>query len=144
MDDRRAGDPGDRGDDDESDDEEQQNPDELQRRDGFVDDVVGFFAPGNDPEVWRDGWSPAVAQAQQSALRATPAGAWTGAGAVNMFIVQAEDDLIATPADAQALKAAFPDRVTVAILQKAGHAMLPEQPERLAELVLEGLSSVLA
>lgn len=105
---------------------------------------VGFFAPGNDPEVWRDGWSPAVAQAQQSALRATPAGAWTGAGAVNMFIVQAEDDLIATPANAQALKAAFPDRVTVAILQKAGHAMLPEQPERLAELVLEGLSSLLA
>jgi len=104
---------------------------------------IAFFAPGNDPEVWRDGWNPQVAQAQQAALRATPAESWTGAGAAKMFIVQAEDDLIATPANAEALKTAFPDRVTVALLPKAGHAMLPEQPDLLAKLVITGLSNLL-
>jgi len=80
------------------------------------------------PSRWRPGPPPL-----------TP---WTGAGDVKMYIVQAEDDLIATPANAEALKTAFPDRVTVALLPRAGHAMLPEQPERLAELVIAGLASL--
>jgi hypothetical protein len=30
-----------------------------------------FFAPGNDPEVWRDGWYPAVARMQTAATKAS-------------------------------------------------------------------------
>lgn len=104
--------------------------------------ATAFFAPGNDPEVWREGWFPAAAQAQQLALRATPQAAWSGAGEVDIFIVQAVDDVIAPPANAEALQSAYPDRVTVAMLPKAGHAMLPEQPDRIAELVLQGLSKL--
>lgn len=104
--------------------------------------ATAFFAPGNDPEVWRGGWFPAVAQAQQIAIRATPVTAWTGAGEVDIFIVQAVDDVIAPPANAEALQTAYPERVTVTMLPNAGHAMLPEQPDRIAELVLEGLSKL--
>lgn len=105
---------------------------------------TAFFAPGNDPAVWRDGWYPAVALAQQTALHATPVMSWSGGGTVDIYIVQAEADVIAPPANAEALRATYPDRVAVATLPNAGHAILPEQPERLAELVGAGLSMLSA
>ena len=102
---------------------------------------AAFFAPGNAPEVWRDGWYPAVSRAQEMALRATPPDSWTGAGSAPILIVQAADDVIAPPANAEALRQAYPDRVTVRILPHAGHAMLPEQPELIATLVVARLRS---
>ena len=101
---------------------------------------AAFFAPGNDPEVWRDGWYPAVAQAQERAVRATAPGKWTNSGAAPVLIVQAMDDAIAPPANAEALQRAAPDRVEIVILQRAGHAMLPEQPGKLADIVLKRLT----
>ena len=35
-----------------------------------------FFAPGNDPAVWRDGWFAKVAEAQIEATDKTPVDAW--------------------------------------------------------------------
>ncbi len=35
--------------------------------------------------------------------------------------------------------AAFPDRVKVVVIENAGHALLPEQPETIARAVLEFL-----
>lgn len=103
---------------------------------------MAFFAPGNDPEVWRDGWYPAVATAQGAALRASPAEEWTHAGGTPMLIVQAADDVIAPPANAEALRAVAPDSVDIAVLPRAGHAMLPEQPAAIAEIVLARLAQV--
>jgi pimeloyl-ACP methyl ester carboxylesterase len=59
-----------------------------------------------------------------------------------MYIIQAAQDLLAAPANAEVLRSAYPDRVEVAFLQNAGHAMLPEQPERLAELILSRLAAM--
>ena len=100
---------------------------------------LAFFAPGNDPDVWRDGWYPAVAMEQRRVLASTPTDSWTGAGSARMLIVQAADDTIAPPANAEALRAAHPDRVTVATIKQAGHAMLPEQPDEIARIVIERL-----
>lgn len=102
---------------------------------------IAFFAPGNDPEVWRDGWYGTVARQQQAAVRNSPAEAWVAGGDRPIFIVQAAQDTVAPPANAEALRAAHPDRVTVAVLENAGHAMLPEQPEKLAQLVLGRLAA---
>lgn len=103
---------------------------------------TAFFAPGNDPEVWREGWYGAVALEQQSAFRELSPQAWTGGGQASMYIIQARQDLLAAPANAEVLRSAYPDRVEVAFLQNAGHAMLPEQPERLAELILARLAAM--
>jgi pimeloyl-ACP methyl ester carboxylesterase len=103
---------------------------------------TAFFAPGNDPEVWREGWYGAVALEQQSAFRELSPQAWTGGGKASIYIVQAAQDVLAAPANAEVLRSAYPDRVEVAILQNAGHAMLPEQPERLAELILGRLAAI--
>jgi pimeloyl-ACP methyl ester carboxylesterase len=100
---------------------------------------TAFFAPGGDPEVWRDGWHTEVSRAQQAALRASPFETWAGAGSARMLIIQASDDVIAPVANAQALLSAFPQRTEVVTLGNAGHAMLPEQPEAIAALVIDHL-----
>lgn len=103
---------------------------------------TAFFAPGNDPEVWRDGWYGAVAMQQEAAVKATPADDWTAGGGKPIYIIQAAQDTIAPPANAEALQAAHPERVEITILDHAGHAMLPEQPEKIAQLVLGRLASL--
>ena len=100
---------------------------------------TAFFAPGYDPEVWRHGWYGEVALQQQNAIRNSPSGSWSDGGQASIYIIQAAQDVVAPPANAEALRAAHPDRVEVTILQNAGHAMLPEQPKILAELVLKRL-----
>ncbi|MDE2563954.1 MAG: alpha/beta fold hydrolase [Sphingomonadales bacterium] len=102
---------------------------------------IAFFAPGNDPEVWRDGWYGAVAMQQIRAVRNSPADTWVAGGDRPIFIIQAAQDVVAPPANAEALRAAHPDRVAVAVLENAGHAMLPEQPDKLAQLVLGRLAA---
>lgn len=104
---------------------------------------AAFFAPGNDPEVWRDGWYPTVATSQRKALFSTPPESWTGAGAAPILIVQAEEDVIAPPVNAETLRARFPDRVNIVRLPNAGHAMLPEQPARIAEIVVRHLKELI-
>ena len=102
---------------------------------------MAFFAPANDPSVWRDGWYPAVAEAQTAAGAATPNGEWLDGGRAPILIVQAADDRVAAPANAAALKAAHPDRVTVVTIPHAGHAMLPEQPKLIADIVVRALTT---
>jgi pimeloyl-ACP methyl ester carboxylesterase len=97
---------------------------------------AAFFAPGNSAQVWRDGWYPVVAAAQQTALRASPPDTWTSAGSVPILIVQAVQDVVAPPVNAEALQRPFPDRVRVEMLDQAGHAMLPEQPDKIASIVI--------
>lgn len=101
----------------------------------------GFFADGNDPEVWRDGWYPKVMRMQSSAVRKTDVEDWWEAGGQPMLVVQALDDVIALPANARDIKKRLGDRITLAELPDAGHAMLPEQPEEIARIVEDYLAS---
>ncbi len=102
---------------------------------------TAFFAPGNDPDVWREGWYGSVALQQQNAIRNSPSGSWSDGGQASIYIIQAAHDVVAPPANAEALRTVHPGRVEIAILENAGHAMLPEQPEGLARLVLGRLTS---
>lgn len=102
---------------------------------------IGFFADGNDPEVWREGWHPQVMRMQSSAVRRTDVEDWWEAGGQPMLVVQALDDAIALPANAHDLKRRLGERVTLAELPHAGHAMLPEQPAEIARVVGDYLAS---
>lgn len=103
---------------------------------------TAFFAPGNDPEVWRDGWYGTVAMQQQAALKNSPSEKWSAGGQAPIYIIQAAQDVLAPPANAEALQALQPARVEIAILENAGHAMLPEQPDMIAQLVIGRLTRV--
>tara|TARA_R110002110_G_scaffold207395_1_gene419593 strand:+ start:286 stop:1080 length:795 start_codon:yes stop_codon:yes gene_type:complete len=97
--------------------------------------AYGFFAKGNDASVWSEGWHPDVMLMQSTAVRLTPVEDWWEAGGQPMLVVQALEDAIALPANAHDLKRRMPGRVTLAELPNAGHAMLPEQPARIVEII---------
>ncbi len=98
--------------------------------------AIAFFAPGNDPRLWSDGWYPEVAAAERAASQATPPGVWWDGGVAPMLVVQGLQDRIAPPGNGRALKEAFDDRVTLVEVDGAGHALLPEQPDAVAEAVI--------
>lgn len=99
-----------------------------------------FFAAGNDATVWRDGWYPKVAGMQQESLKAQKTEEWWGAGKAAMLVVQALQDVVAPPENAKMIKQEFGDRVTVREIDGAGHAMLPERPEEIADIVIKYLA----
>lgn len=102
----------------------------------------GFFSGDNDiPDYWRRGWHAQTAIMQGKASPMTPDTDWHSAGGNPLLVVQAEDDTIAPKEDtADLLAAEFGDRVEVVVIGNAGHALLPEQPDAIADAVLDFLS----
>ena len=94
------------------------------------------FFSNCDPRIWRTGWYPKVAQAQLSITKSTPRGEWWQAGTAPMLIIQGLDDSIAPPANGRTLQAKLGDRVSLVELEHTAHALLPEQPEIIADTIL--------
>jgi pimeloyl-ACP methyl ester carboxylesterase len=110
----------------------------------------GFFADGNDPSVWRDGWHDEVARMQRTATLGLGAAgsasvheqSWWAGGRAPMLVIQGLQDTIALPENGRQLKAAFADRVELIEIDGAGHALLPEKPDAIANAVLAFLRRV--
>ncbi len=96
-----------------------------------------FFASGNEASVWLDGWWPEAAAAQWAAGDATPLHEWWLAGSAPLLVVEAAEDVVVARANTQAIKAEGGSRVTVTKIEGAGHALLPEQPEQVARIVID-------
>jgi pimeloyl-ACP methyl ester carboxylesterase len=93
-----------------------------------------FFAPGHDASGWLHGWHPDVARAQRRASAATPKEGWWHAGSVPVLDVQADSDVFAPASGAHLLREELgADRVEIVVIENAGHALLPEQPEAVAQ-----------
>ncbi len=101
-----------------------------------------FFSGDNHiPDYWMGGWSTGTARLQGYTTRSTPSEDFWGGGSAPMLVVQAMDDTIAPPEHtAGRLKEEFGDRVTVAEIENAGHALFPEQPEEIAAAMLAFLA----
>ena len=99
-----------------------------------------FFAEGNEiPPHWKRGWHTKTAIAQGKA-KGDGDDSWHCAGGVPMLIVQPMQDKIAPPENAYALRDKCPQEVEIVEVENAGHALLPEQPEAVAEAVLAFLA----
>jgi pimeloyl-ACP methyl ester carboxylesterase len=96
-----------------------------------------FFSPANDPRVWLDGWYPEVKTAQRIATDATPQAEWWQAGAAPILDVQPEDDVMIPPESASRYRDDLGERVSIVRIPKAGHALLPEQPDLVARALLD-------
>jgi pimeloyl-ACP methyl ester carboxylesterase len=97
---------------------------------------LAFFAPGNDPSVWRDGWYADVATMQAAANQAVPVERWWGAGSARLLVVQGLQDTVAPPQNGRLIKQEFATRAELVEIDGAGHGLLPEQPEQLTQAVL--------
>lgn len=94
-----------------------------------------FFAPANDPSVWAGGWMADVALEQGAAVGRTPAAHWWDAAAPRVLVVQGLQDAVAPPENGRRYVADHAEVAALVEVDGAGHALLPEQPERLAEVV---------
>jgi pimeloyl-ACP methyl ester carboxylesterase len=100
-----------------------------------------FFAPGNQaPAYWMAGWYPHAGLAQGNATATTPQQQWIGGGVAPILVVQPAHDAAAAHG-ANKLQKLYPGRVTVLILEGAGHAILPEQPQRVSRILLDHLKN---
>ena len=100
-----------------------------------------FFAPGNDASVWRNGWMKDVMILQQRALQRVSRDEWWDAEAPRVLVVQALQDVIAPVGNGQKYASDHPDVTTLVEIDGAGHAMLPEQPQKIASAVIEFLQN---
>ena len=102
-----------------------------------------FFADGNEiPGHWERGWHTKTAMLQAKSITQTQDKDWLAGGTGPMLVVQAGADRIAPKEDtADILLARYPDRVSVALIESAGHALLPEQPEAVSKAVLDFLAT---
>jgi pimeloyl-ACP methyl ester carboxylesterase len=100
---------------------------------------MGFFAEGNDPSVWRDGWFSEVMKYQRSAVLRTPREEWWNASVDRVLVVQALQDAIAPVENGRRYVSESAPHARLVEIDGAGHAMLPEQPEAIASVVIEFL-----
>src|SRR6476659_813544 len=96
-----------------------------------------FFASGNDPRIWLKGWWKEASEAQRVAAANVKQSDWWAAGTVPLFDLQAGIVSIDTAGTENELKDEFPDRVTVAVIPNASHALLPEQPAAVVKAIAE-------
>ena len=102
-----------------------------------------FFAPGNDARVWLDGWREDVMHMQREATEATPKAEWWSAGSAPILDVLPECDPLSPPDSRDAYVKEFGvHRVTTALIPNAAHALLPEQPEAVARVMLDYLKKI--
>ena len=101
--------------------------------------ALAFFAPGNDPVVWVDGWNPILASAQLEAQQRTPTEAWSPGGAVDTLIIRPAEDRIVSAESTRQLANELGGTVSLVEVPGAAHALLPEQPDAVAISVLTWL-----
>ena len=99
-----------------------------------------FFAPGNDATVWREGWYSQTAQLQVEGAKRTDFSQIYFGGTAPTLIIQGLDDKIAPPQNAWNFVTRRPNARLVAF-PNMGHAMLPEQPEAIANAVINFMKS---
>jgi pimeloyl-ACP methyl ester carboxylesterase len=95
--------------------------------------AVAFFAAGNDPRSWLDGWWPSSVV---GAVMGTDPEEWWRAGSAPLLIIQPLEDAMAPVESGRASAAAFGDRATYVEVAHCGHAILPEQPDEIAGRVI--------
>jgi pimeloyl-ACP methyl ester carboxylesterase len=96
---------------------------------------IAFFAPGNDASVWLGGWNSQVHHMESHAREHTPVDDYFAAGTAPILDLQAEHDPVAPRRFAGVLKSLLGDRVTIAVIPNASHALFPEQPKAVAEAI---------
>ena len=102
-----------------------------------------FFAPGNDARVWLHGWREDVMHMEREATEATPKPEWWNAGTAPVLDMQSELDPLSPPDSRNCYVEQFgAHRVTVTLIPRAAHALLPEQPEAVAKALIAYLKKL--
>lgn len=96
-----------------------------------------MFAPGNDPRPWLAGWYPQWRAAYRAAAQQPPKDEWCAGTHAPLLDLQGAQDAWRPPATRAELRDAIGERVTVRVIEGAGHALVPEQPRAVARAVVD-------
>jgi len=94
-----------------------------------------FFAPGSDPTPWLEGWYPELLPAYRDAMTSPPKDQWWPVTHAPILDLLGGSDPWRPPSSRDELKAALGSKVTVEVIAGASHAMVPEQPQAVAEAI---------
>jgi pimeloyl-ACP methyl ester carboxylesterase len=103
---------------------------------------MAFFAPGHDASVWLKGWYPEVDEAEAAAGRATRQSEWWSGGNVPLLDVQAANDPFKPASMSNEMRDAFGERVTIAVIPDASHALIPEQPAAVVNVIVSWMRTL--
>ena len=103
---------------------------------------LAFFAPGHDPRPWLNGWYPATLAMQHSAVEATKLDPYWSGGAAPMLEIIPRCDAFKPQAQWSEVHDMVGDRVTTVIIDDASHALFPEQPDRVADAVMQWIAKL--
>ena len=98
---------------------------------------IAFFAPGNDPSIWLKGWHPKIAEYQRPIIASPKEQEWWSGGSAPLLDLQALQDPFRPRSTANDIKAEFGDRVTIATVANASHALIPEQPDSVVAAIVK-------
>lgn len=113
----------------------------LSDEDHMVAVRTAFFAEGNDPESWRDGWCPEIMKYQRGAVTSTPREDWWSAVVSRVLVIQALQDAIAPVENGRRYQSESAPHAQLVEIDGSGHAMLPEQPDAIASALVAFLRS---
>ncbi|MCC8376640.1 MULTISPECIES: alpha/beta fold hydrolase [Photorhabdus] len=98
---------------------------------------LAFFAAGNDPTPWLEGWHADVIKSQSSARELTNRKDWWAGGAVPILDLRAGSDPFRPESSRMEAKDEFGNRVTVAVIDGASHALPAEKPIEAADAIAD-------
>lgn len=96
-----------------------------------------FFAPGNDPSAWLQGWHPQWRTVYRRAGALPPKDHWWPRAHRPLLDLQAALDPWRPRATAGELQAVLGAQVEVCVIDGASHALVPEQPVAVADALAD-------
>ncbi|MCG6885202.1 MAG: alpha/beta hydrolase [Silicimonas sp.] len=103
---------------------------------------MAFFAEGHDPRPWLKGWSGKVVLAQRAAKTLTDQDSWWGSGSAPVLDIVGKQDPFRPPEAREFYVDLLAPRVTLRLVDDASHALPDEQPEQVAQLMLEWIAAL--
>ena len=100
---------------------------------------IAYFARESNPDAWLTGVWPKSMKANRIARQSTPIEDWWSGGEAPTLVIQGKEDRCALPENGYLLKREYGDRITVIDIDNAAHALLPEQPQAIAQAVIHYL-----
>ena len=83
-------------------------------------------------------WQKKSPDSSRPRHRRIPVWGWWNAGSKTpLLVIQGLQDTVAPPENGHMMKAEMGDRVELIDIDGAGHAMLPEQPEKIANAIID-------
>lgn len=96
-----------------------------------------FFAKGNDPTPWLQGFHPNVRAAEEIARDSTPQAEYWSTGNAPILDIQGAEDPYRPPESRNELVKEFgAQRVSTVLIQHAAHAVIVEQPNAVAAAIV--------